>query len=280
LILTNVPLPVSLAIIDPGAFNGCTALANVTIPDSVNTIGASAYGACTSLTNVVIGSGVTNFGTTVFQGCTKLRTVTIGAPSIGNWFAGLPLISVTILNSVTNIGANAFASLSSITNLVIGNGVMSIGNGAFTNCSGLGHVVIPASVSSIGSDAFYNCSGLNWIFFLGDVPSVGASAFDGVFATVYYLPYAAGWSSPFYGMTAYLWNPQPVMDDGNFGVRTNRFGFNITGTPGLIIMVEGSTNLVDWKPVQARLLSAGSAYFGDSQWTNYPARLYRIRPYP
>jgi len=62
-------------------------------------------------------------------------------------------------------------------------------------------------------------------------------------------------------------------------VRTNRFGFNITGTSGLVIVVEASTNIANpvWQPVQTNTLNGGSAYFSDPQWTNYPGRFYRLR---
>jgi hypothetical protein len=43
--------------------------------------------------------------------------------------------------------------------------------------------------------------------------------------------------------------------------------------------VETSTSLADpiWTPVGTNTLTSGSAYFSDPQWTNYPARFYRIR---
>ena len=66
----------------------------------------------------------------------------------------------------------------------------------------------------------------------------------------------------------------------SFGVRTNRFGFNITtGTLGLVVVVEACTNLSNpvWQPVQTNTLTTGSAFFSDPQWTNYPGRYYRLR---
>jgi hypothetical protein len=62
-------------------------------------------------------------------------------------------------------------------------------------------------------------------------------------------------------------------------VRTNRFGFDITGSSNLVIVVEASTNLANlvWLPVSTNNLTGGSAYFSDPQWTNYPSRFYRLR---
>jgi uncharacterized repeat protein (TIGR03803 family) len=64
----------------------------------------------------------------------------------------------------------------------------------------------------------------------------------------------------------------------NVGVQSNRFGFNITGTSNLVILVEGCTNLVNsiWVPVATNILTGGSAYFSDPGWGNYFRRFYRI----
>ena len=44
-------------------------------------------------------------------------------------------------------------------------------------------------------------------------------------------------------------------------------------------MVEACTNLANptWAPLQTYTLTNGSLYFSDPDWTNYPARFYRIR---
>jgi len=44
-------------------------------------------------------------------------------------------------------------------------------------------------------------------------------------------------------------------------------------------VVEACTNLANasWVPLQSLNLTNGSFYFTDPDWTNYPARSYRIR---
>ena len=76
-----------------------------------------------------------------------------------------------------------------------------------------------------------------------------------------------------------LWNPQVQNNNASLGVRTNRFGFNMIGTSGLVIVVEACTNLANpiWTPLQTNTLIGGSFYFGDPAWTNYPGRFYRLR---
>ncbi len=69
------------------------------------------------------------------------------------------------------------------------------------------------------------------------------------------------------------------ISDTNFGVQTNQFGFTITGTSNLVIVVEACTNLVNavWIPLATNTLTGGSSYFSDPKWTNYPWRFYRLR---
>jgi hypothetical protein len=78
---------------------------------------------------------------------------------------------------------------------------------------------------------------------------------------------------------AVLWNPQAQTSGASFGVRTNRFGFTITGTSGLVIVVEACTNFANpiWFPVGTNTLTNGWFYFSDPRWTNYPGRFYRLR---
>jgi hypothetical protein len=118
------------------------------------------------------------------------------------------------------------------------------------------------------------------VYFKGNAPSAGSTVFNSDNnTTVYYLSGTTGWSSIFAGRPAVLWNPQVQTSGASFGVRTNRFGFNLTGTSGLVIVVEACTNLASpfWQPVQTNTLTSGSSYFSDSQWTNYTGRFYRLR---
>jgi hypothetical protein len=76
-----------------------------------------------------------------------------------------------------------------------------------------------------------------------------------------------------------LWDMQVQTSNTSFGVRTNQFGFTITGTSNLVIVVEACTNLVNpaRSVVGTNTLTGGSSYFSDPQWTNHPARFYRLR---
>ncbi len=142
------------------------------------------------------------------------------------------------------------------------------------------------SVTNIGDFAFNSCAKLTGVYFQGPPPSLGSSVFAGDSkATVYYLPGTTGWANfaQLTGLLVVLWNPR-VQSDASFGVRTNRFGFNITGSSNLVIVVEACTNLTSpvWFPVGTNTLNTfigtnGTSYFSDPQWTNYLGRFYRLR---
>jgi hypothetical protein len=137
-------------------------------------------------------------------------------------------------------------------------------------------------VKSLGDGVFDDCPSLNNVFFLGNAPDIPANTnqfLNDNHAKVYYLPDTTGWSSTFGGAPALLWNPHVADGDPTLGMQTNGFGFDITGTAGIPLVVEGSTNLNGgyWTALQSCSLTNGSVYFLDSQATNCPTRYYRFR---
>jgi len=316
--LTNIIIPSSITSIAGDVFEYCSSLRNIVIPSSVNNIGAFAFLYCTSLTNVTIGSGVTDIGLQSFYNCSDLTSVTIPSGVViiedeAFRFCG-GLTNVTIPSSVTSIGEYAFDSCGSLiaitvdqqnTNYSSSDGVLfdkdqttliqfpggkegeyiipqnvtSIGDVAFEYCSSLTSVIIPNSVTNIGSYNFQFCSSLTNVFFAGNAPDYGEQIFfDAYPVTVYYLSGTTGWNSGFDGLSTVLWNAQAQTKDGYFGVQNNQFGFNITGTTNIPIVVEVSSNLASgiWTPLQTCTITNGSIYFSDPTWTNHPKGFYRI----
>ena len=50
------------------------------------------------------------------------------------------------------------------------------------------------------------------------------------------------------------------------------------GASNLVVVVEARTSLASptWSPLATNTLTGSSLYFSDAQWTNYPARFYRL----
>jgi hypothetical protein len=245
--------------ISDNAFIGVAVLTGITIPDSVTNLGEQAFFGCSSLASLSIGTGITSinggakqlqaFG--VFENCTRLTRVTIP-------------------DNVTNIGD--------------GPGAIGGAQGAFFNCASLTNVTVGKRLAYLGEGTFSYCSNLVAIYFQGNAPThgydiIGEDIFTHDSATVYYLPETTGWGATYATLPTALWNPKAQTNDGGFGVRMNRFGFNITGTAGIPLVIEASTNLAarSWVPLQSCTLTNGLIYFSDAEWTNYPSRVYRFR---
>jgi len=279
-------IPNSVTNIEGGAFANCYNLTSVTIPNTVASIGEGAFENCINLTSVTIPDSVTSIGEGSFDGCTGLTSVTIpnSVTSIGtnafNYCKGLT--SVTIPNSVTNIGDGAFDFCTILSSVTIPDSVTSIGDYAFSFCVSLANITIPSSVTSIGDGAFAGCTVLRGVYFQGNAPNPGLNAFGGdPYLTVYYLPGATGWGARWADYTsgdipAVLWNPQ--MQPGSFAVGSNQFGFTVTGSSNLVVVIEASTNLINrtWTPLQSNTLNGNPLYFTDPQWTKYGSRFYRV----
>jgi hypothetical protein len=74
--------------------------------------------------------------------------------------------------------------------------------------------------------------------------------------------------------------PVPAIktSSGSLGFRGTDFAFSVLGTPGQTVIIEASTNLQDWLPLQTNLLSPTPLLITDSTATNFTYRFYRARP--
>jgi hypothetical protein len=245
--LTNLTLPNGLASIGDSAFFGCIGLTNLTIPDSVTNIAGHAFKACGNLADLRLGNGLRSIGGAAFMGCALTR--------------------LTIPDSVTNIAD--------------GDGYFGGTVGAFYGL-GLTNVTIGKGLTYLGLGAFNWCQNLRGVYFRGNAPTTGVGFFgaEDIFhgsalVTVYYLPGTTGWGPTLAGVPTALWNPQ--VQAGS--VQQDRFGFNITGTADIPIVIEASIIPLggSWIPVQSCTLTNGSIHFSDLQSSNQPGCFYRIR---
>lgn len=99
--------------------------------------------------------------------------------SIIGAFSGSPEVtSVSMPNSITEIGVNAFNGCNKLTSIIIPDSVVSIGKNAFENCTGLTDITIPNSVKTIDNYAFSGCNNLKSITLSNSTITIGSYAFN------------------------------------------------------------------------------------------------------
>ena len=182
--LTSIIIPNSVTKIGTEAF--CySSITSITIPNSVTNIGTGAFYCCSSITSITIPESVTSIGTNAFA-----ETGFYNDES--NWEDGVLYIDnclieadnrsisgeYTIKDSTRLLANNAFYDCSKLTSITIPNTVTNIGYGVFYRCNVLTSVTIPNGVTNIGSEAFYSCSSITSITIPESVTSIGQDAFE------------------------------------------------------------------------------------------------------
>lgn len=92
-----------------------------------------------------------------------------------NW-----ITSITIPDTVTSIGKNAFYGCTRLESITLPEGLESIGDEAFRHCNSLKKIEIPASVTSIGDLAFKQAGGAHLAEINVAADNKNYSSIDGV----------------------------------------------------------------------------------------------------
>jgi hypothetical protein len=164
--LTFVTFPNTLKTIGNDAFYKCPLITSATIPNSVTSIGQYAFGFCSALSSVTIGSGVASIGGGAFAVCDRLTSFNVNIGNLsyvaedGVIFNKTKTVLVvcpsgkqnyTIPTCVTDIGERAFY-MGSLISVTIPNTVRNIGAYALS-CSYLSDVTVswtqPLNVSAV-----------------------------------------------------------------------------------------------------------------------------------
>ena len=87
------------------------------------------------------------------------------------------LKSVSLPEAVTTIGKGAFASCGSLTSVTLPTTLTEIGDYAFSYCTCLPSITLPETLTAIGSYAFEGCKGLTEINLPDGINRIGNGAF-------------------------------------------------------------------------------------------------------
>lgn len=216
---TSISIPNSVTTIGSYAFAHCSSLTSLVIPDGLTSIADYAFYECSALQSVVIPGHLVDFpnAMTIFSGCSSIKEISIpgnpnfsprsvfnnswggsitnivvapGCTSIPNsLFSGSGATTISLPDTVTYIGTNAFTNCKNLSSLVLPEGLVEIAYNAFYSCS-LSSIVLPESLERLDDYAF-NLSGFKSLVIPRNVSSLGANLFANCFGLEHlYLPKA------------------------------------------------------------------------------------------
>lgn len=213
--LTAFDMPVSLLTIGKAAFQDCEKLASLIMSPSLNEIGENAFFGCSALAEVNLPEDIHTIGKNAFPATTKVfcdpssrSAIAISANGGSFIYPENPMFGIRLLlddgislglaveqiwtdeteveipefiggETVTELGANVFASCPGVSAVTLPASVPIIPDGMLEGNNTLISVVIPEGVTAVGASAFRNCEKLASVQLPSTVTSIGDYAFDG-----------------------------------------------------------------------------------------------------
>ncbi len=200
---TTVTLPTSVTFngtnyrvtkVGSGAFKD-SGIKSLTIPSTINELGYDAFYGCTYLTSVTIngdiqygdwswnwpfantGSASGGYSVTFGSGVTSIPKALFDSSGYESDNKYAHVTSLTLPDTLTDIGQSAFYNCYDLKTVNWGNGVKTIGESAFNSCSKLTTLNLPGSVTSIGTWGFKDCTNLQTLVLPASVNTLGGNAF-------------------------------------------------------------------------------------------------------
>lgn len=121
------------------------------IPNGIECLGEHAFADAESLSGITFPDSLTHIDTSAL--------------------CGTGLISVTLPDSVTELGSYVFQTSGKLARVTLGSGTTKLPRGLFHNCKALEEVTIPATVTELQEDTFEECFGLKAIHVAEDNPA-------------------------------------------------------------------------------------------------------------
>lgn len=179
--LKQITLPESMTFIEGGAFQNCSVLSSILVPQNVTYLGASAFSGCTSLTSATLPQAITRISSGLFENCSSLTTVQASSAltSIGSraFAETSALSSFTFPQTLTAVGEESFTG-SGIVTANLPQSVTYLGAGAFADCTKLVYAQVPAAIQAIRERTFRNCTELKNVSIPEGIRYIGAAAFQ------------------------------------------------------------------------------------------------------
>ena len=201
--LANVTLPSTLTSIGQWAFEYCESFTAFTFPKNITTTDGTLYH-CVNLEQVTLATGTTSIGWRTFHDCPKLTQINLNQPTLtyigNNAFQNTGFTTVTVPNSITDMGYSAFREMQNlvsinvptgmdyvpydyvcycpkVTTVTMHDGIRRVGHNAFLECPLLTTVVLNDQITDIEYEAFSGCKSLKLTKLPAALTNIGNRAF-------------------------------------------------------------------------------------------------------